>query len=458
MSKLQDIINDRERAIEEQVTRKAMAQQELSGQEQEQDDQPEQVPKPKSRKTRKTGKKEPRQGQAPSFNEHGKVKRPGRKKAAKIIILIAGILAALAMIIYLPQYFSHEKDTAVSGNLPVNGDAITVISKANAADWLEDYDGDGLDNQEETNFMTDQYNIDTDSDCITDSAEVYVTKTSPVTYDDTVLSNCILNDELQGINLSTPYKIGNVIVWADDYPSKAYGSVIETSNGYRFCYFSGYVQFSLYDGWYAYKVNNGVHQLLPYREQENVWHVSAGDEVELYQQPLEERICLGLFGSLSYLEINAVTRFLADFLPDKGFITAYPLTNADLGTNGPEVHMANLKPVPYQADDPARFTKNCNSMSDIMYVRDMIDADRCVGVTIFHESVGEKCGIVYGYYDDNTLLVADPATLEYVGNIQVQERARMMVTESGETVSYEYFVFDGFGASSEAGFRINFFE
>lgn len=409
-----------------------------------------------------TAVQESEQGQAesrmPSFNEKGTLKRPERKKVAKRIIVIVGILACIAAFLYIPQLFVHETVTDVTGDLPVNADAITLISKANSTDWVEDYDGDGLDNQEETNFQTDQYNIDTDGDAMTDYAEVYITKTSPITPDDTLLSNCVLNDELNGTTLSTPYKIGNVILWADDYSSKAYGSVVETLNGYRFCGFSGYAQFTLYDGWYAYKIENGIHVPLPYRTQEKVWHVSAGDEVVLYSQPLEERIMFNIFGSKSYAQVNTFTNILNAILPENGFITAKKVTNADVVEITPNVVMADLVSVPYDREDAKRFSKNCSAMSDIMFVRDAIDNNECVAVTIFHESIGEKTGIVFGYYDDNTLLVADPDTLEYVGNIQITERARMMITETGETKSYEYFTFNGFGASTRQGFRINFFQ
>ena len=397
-------------------------------------------------------------GQPPSFNEKGVLLRPGLKRVLTRTAIIAAVFAILTAFLYLPQSFMNEESTVVNGDLMFDPSAVTLINDARTANWSGDFDGDGLDNQEEMDLMTDPYHPDTDGDRIMDYAEVYVTKTSPIAYNDTLLSNKELEDEINGTRLQTPYKVGNVILWADNYRSKAYGSVVETPTGYRICGFSGYAQFPVYENWYAYRYSDGIHEKLKYLESEQAWKVSAGDRIVLYPYELEEKVCFTFFGKELVSESNSVTRFLARILPDRGFITAQALTDTDLVYQSPEAVMSDIRDP--GNSDPAmdRFQKNSFLLSDIQKVREAIDNNECVYFTIYHESLGEKCGIIYGYYkDDTTLLVADPGTLEYVGNIKITERATMMIVNSGETVSYEYFTFSGFGASTADGFKINFY-
>ena len=394
---------------------------------------------------------------APSFNYKGNVIRPGLKKAIKRILIITGIITALLLFVYLPQAFMKQEDNTVNGDLEFKPSSITLINDARSSEWSGDFDGDGLDNQEELNLLTDPYSIDTDGDHITDYAEIYVTKTSPITYNDTMLSNRRLEDEMNGSRLVTPYKVGNVILWADDYRSKTYGSVVETPSGYRICGFTGYAQFPLYDGWYAYRVNDGIHEKLDYLEKENVLKVSDDDTIELFPYELEEMVRFTFFGKEVTAKRNKLTDLLSMILPDKGFITAQAMTEADLEYRSPEAVMTAIT-APEEDTGSSRFKKNCTQLSDIMAVRETIDSGNCVFFTIYHENLGEKQGIIFGYFpEDNTLLAASQETLEYVGNITIKEKAEMMVIGSGETVSYEYFDFSGFGASSASGFKINFY-
>lgn len=113
-----------------------------------------------------------------------------------------------------------------------------------------------------------------------------------------------------------------MILWADDYESKAYGSVVECPDGYRFCNFSGYAQFTDNDTKYAYRVKNGIRTLLPYRSEENVWKVSKGDLVELHKKKLKEIVEFDVFFHPIYAPKNTATGILAKILPDKGFLTA----------------------------------------------------------------------------------------------------------------------------------------
>lgn len=62
--------------------------------------------------------------------------------------------------------------------------AIRISNNALRDNPSEDYDGDGIENSEETALGTDPWNSDTDGDGITDYAEVHVTNTNPLQADD----------------------------------------------------------------------------------------------------------------------------------------------------------------------------------------------------------------------------------------------------------------------------------
>ena len=99
-------------------------------------------------------------------------------------------------------------------------------------------------------------------------------------------------DEKKGKKVSSPYKIGNVILWADNYTSKAYGSVVETTRGYRFSKFSGYAQFPNSSGKYYYRLKDGIRTPLAYRADENVYRIEPYDTIEVYDKKLPRIIDL----------------------------------------------------------------------------------------------------------------------------------------------------------------------
>lgn len=95
-----------------------------------------------------------------------------------------------------------------------------------------DYDGDGLSNADEETNGTDPWNIDTDGDGATDYCELKVTNTNPLKAETVLADKQKKTDQENGKEVGSPYQIGNVILWADDYASKSYGSVVETITGY----------------------------------------------------------------------------------------------------------------------------------------------------------------------------------------------------------------------------------
>lgn len=396
----------------------------------------------------------------PVYDLEGKTVTPEKKKRDFRIAILLLVLAGVFAFIYLPGYFLKEPESADFDTKKVKQDT-TAIRKNNTAlrnHPSEDFDGDGLTNAEEINLNTDPFQIDTDGDAISDYCEVYKTDSDPKNAENIMVDAQTKSDKQNGKNVGSPYKIGNVILWADDYESKAYGSVVETIRGYHFCFFNGYAQFPETDGKYAYRVKHGVHEELSYRSEENAWKISAGDKVELYEKPLEEVIEIAIFQKHFYLPSNTFTKIIAKILPDTGYFTSQKKMKIDIEPDTMDDTTVKITKPEFDSSDEYRFTVNSNTLNDLMFVRESVKSDECcVAVSLYNNKKGEYLGIVYGYTDNGDLKIADMNTLEPIGTLSITESARKTMNESGDIVSISYFDFKGFGFDSQKGDRISFF-
>lgn len=406
----------------------------------------------------KRSKKKNQTTDLPTFDIHGRVIDPGREKRKKKTAIGITAAAVLAGAVYLPQ-FVIPGHTSSSEEVTVSLDLTQV--KANT-DLLrnsqkKDFDDDGLDNATELASGSSPWFADTDGDGLSDAYEVTVLDSNPAVADTTMLDLRKKNDEKNGDSLTSPYEVHNVRLWAEDYESKAYGSVIETLSGYHFCNFNGYAQFAACLDGYAYKVADGKRTLLPYREKENVWRVSADDYVEVYDQKLEEVIDTSLAGHHFYLAENPVTKILSVILPDKGWITMEEKTKMDVDGTSKMSTTADIEAPYYSRDNTVRFTANTNTLQDLNYVYDKIDQNSCVAVSLYNSKEGEYIGIIYGYTYDGNLLLADPDTLKEIGEIRITQMSAPYMDQSGNLKYQSYFDFTAFGFDSKAGDRISFF-
>lgn len=396
----------------------------------------------------------------PVYDTNGRIINPEKKRRdTRLAIAIIAVTAILSFI-YLPQMFlGEEKVNSENAAVKYDTSAIKLSSDALKNNPSKDFDGDGIENSEESSEGTNPWFIDSDLDGLTDYCELYVTKTNPKEFNkDYLIDQQKKYDEKKDKSLGSPYKIGNVILWADDYESKAYGSVVKTTTGYRFCNFSGYAQFPEDEGKYAYKVENGVRKSLTYREDERVWKVSSGDTVELYKKELEGTVDFSFFGMHIYASDNLATSLLSKILPDRGFITATAKTKMDVDPDTRDSTITDIKKVKYKKKDTYRFTMNTNKLNDLQFVRQTIKEENdCVAVSLYNKNEGEYVAIVYGYTYEGDLLLADKDSLEPVGVLSTTEKAKKIMNESGTLVSYSYFDFEGFGFNSLNGDRISFF-
>ena len=415
---------------------------------------------------RKKGKEQARRGEIntaiPSYGIDGKVINPGKAKRKKNLLIFLTIIIAIALFIYIPQYFMNEPEEEMVVLQP-DASAVALSSNLLRDNGNEDFDDDGVINSDETAAGISAWNADTDGDGLSDYYEIHVSGTNPAVYENNLVDIQRNDDINNDRSLSTGYMIGNVILWADDYNSKAYGSVVETLHGYHFCNFNGYAEFpDAGNNCYVYKVENGIRSLLPSRyvnsdTGEIAWKVSAGDIVEIYTEPLTEVIEMTLFNNTFYLEPNAVTSFLANVLPDKGFITMTTKMTIDVTPDGQMDTVVDIQLPSYEIEDATRFAVNSNTLADLQTVYNTIDAGGCVATSLFNEKYGEYVYLAYGYDYDGNLLMADSNTLEPVGKLNVMPSAKKMVNDVGNIVSVSYFEYSGFGFDSQNNDRICFF-
>ena len=395
----------------------------------------------------------------PVYDISGKTVNPEKKKRDRNLGIVLLVVTAFVAFIYMPQLFISETEKSKTVKVDIDSSAISLSSTALKGSPSRDFDGDGIENSEETVQGTNPWQIDSDGDGLTDYCEIYITKTDPTSADEGYLvDEQKKSDSQKDKNLGSPYRIGNVILWADDYTSKAYGSIVKTTAGYRVCGFNGYIQLPESDGKYAYKVENGIRSKLEYLEDEDVWKVEDGDTIEVYEEELEEIVDFSFFGKHFYTSNNFLTGFMSNMLPNSGFVTATKKTKTDVEPDTRKSVTTDIKEVEYDKKDTTRFTMNTCTLNDLQYVRETInEKDSCVAVSLYDPSEGEFIAIVYGYTYEGDLLLADKNSKQPLGVLSITEKARKMMNEEGSLVSYSYFDFEGMGFSSQNGDRISFF-
>ena len=396
----------------------------------------------------------------PQYSATGKIKRAemSRKKKTLSIILLCFML--LIILIYVPAIIESRKkgETMQGYTVSVNSNAIKLSNDEIAKNPNADFDGDGIDNTKEQTEGTNIYSEDSDFDGASDYYELYVSKTNPNYYD----SNTVINiqkdyDQAQGKDVSSPYKMGNVILWADDYESKATGGVVETITGYHFYNFTGYAQFPADKGNYVYGIKNNIHIPLKHLEEENAWKIKGYENIEIYNEKLKNIVEFTFFHKTVYADANIITNALAAILPNYGWVTATKKTSVDVEPDSDGWTTTSIEIPAYNFEESLRFAKNTNTLQDLQYVRSMIQNGRCVAVSLFDSYDGEYIGVIYGYDKIGNLLIADPQTKTHVGKLYVTEIGRKVLSNEGKFIYSTMFAWNGLGFSSKSGDRISFF-
>jgi hypothetical protein len=374
------------------------------------------------------------------------------------IVVVTVIILLLGIAIYIPPAILRESDpyimpsTAISANELMLSTALTYLK--NAPDG--DFDEDGLINEKEAGNGTSAYYLDTDGDGVTDYAELYITETNPTIKSDVLVRHVKALDSASGKQVNSPIKVHNVVMWPDDYASRAYGAVVRTFDGYRFCNFAGWVQFP--DGQFAYKLENGRHVELE-KNAQGYFYIGGGTvTVHAYNEPLSMSYELALVGGK---KIQISDGFLGDalykILPNsgRGLVVCRRAANIDKDT---ENSARGNKTAIYVPEtillEDSRFERNANKLTDLADIFSAIDGGSCVVLSLYSHEVGEAFVLAYGYAYRGNIFVADIETGEPIGAINFAERATRLLDKTGEIQQYETFSFSGCGFSSDRGHRM----
>lgn len=386
-----------------------------------------------------------------------------KRKIPIIIPAIVGVILIAFVTIYLPPMLVEEPDMMTRGS--VN---LTEAADPQALEWAqtyirnnpeEDFDHDGLTNEQELNNSTGVYIPDNDFDGTTDYAELYLTETNPCYYDNSIINFVQQSDAKTGNAVNTPFKVHDIVMWADDYESKARGGVIPLADGsYNFYRFQGWVQFPSEEARYAYKVVNGVQEELK-KNESGYFYVDTKDlvNVRVYAEKPASCYIVSLLGERYMLPDNVGTQILDVILPGKGFglITIKKALVNDLDDTWSEVAVVN-DIITTQIDefDLDRFGRNDLDLDDLSTIFTQIDSGNNVLISLMSHQTGEVIVEVYGYTSRNNLLVCDPRTGEEYGVLNVQVKGERVLDQEGSIFSYEHYDFTGCGYSSNARHRL----
>lgn len=377
---------------------------------------------------------------------------------ASFVILCGMITAVIHIPCLLWQEPAIQQKAAVT--VPTDSAGVRHMLEYVKDHPSDDFDQDGLTNMEETSHGTDPRDPDTDSDGASDYAEVYLYNTHPCEPDHLLTQQMDILLGENGVSYTSPYKLHDVILWADTPEDRAYGTVIPTISGYRFCSFHGWAQFP--ESAYAYKVVDGFHIPLEYREAEHAWRIDDDSEIVLFDSLPETAFILTAFCQSYRVVPGALTDLFSLILPkEHSFVTFREVVLEDLGTaqisaTATEVHFPAVP-----ADDLSRFGEHTNQLSALTDVYSSILSGKPVAVSLQSPSYGEALLVVYGYTEAGDLLLADREgnVNDPTGNpmlLSIHESAAITIALNGELRQREFFEFSGLGFDSTHGDRLHF--
>lgn len=385
-----------------------------------------------------------------------------KKKLSKKILILALLAAIVFGTIYLPPIIVDEVDNTTHLSIDMTGYA-NFAALETASTYLRnnpeaDFDNDGLTNEQELQYNTGIYIIDNDGDGTTDYAELNLTETNPCIKDDSAANFVIQADAKTGNSVNTPFKVHDVVMWADDYDSKARGGALPLADGsYNFYRFTGWVQFpgSISA---AYKVENGLQKELK-KNDAGYFYIDSKSctNVRVYKDEPDACYLLTVLGKEIQLDDNIFGKALNFILPNKGegfFICKSALKNDFDGTwtdSAKENDIVIFTPREY---DEARFGHDDKLLDDLSSIFAKIDRGENVVLSLMSHEIGEVIVEVYGYTNQNNLLIADPTTGSKLGAINVRAVNERVLDKSGSIVNYEHFLWNGCGYSSAARHRI----
>lgn len=366
-------------------------------------------------------------------------------------IATVSVIAALAIFIYVPQLFMKEKKVDYSDinyDIEAMGTCNSIIKDSPDMD----FDNDHMLNSIEQDRKLSVWNPDTDGDGVMDFSELEL-KTNPSVKDNDLTK---INEELlskSGQSYDLAYKINGVTLWANSLKSRTYGTVVRTvDGGYQFADFDGYAQFP--EGEYVYVYKNGIRT--PLTDMKNgAYRIKGNCLVYSLSEKLEMTNKINLFGMEVYAGDNFITKSLSFILPDKGFVTSSRMAKDDIDAGAQKSQtILDFSEFKYSLKKE-RFTKNNNTLDDMVLVRQLINEKKPVAVSLYNDVNGEYIGIVYGYDEQGNLLICDKKTHNHVGVLKITMEASALY-DGTDIKQHESFAFSGLTFDSDNGDRISF--
>lgn len=411
--------------------------------------------------------KEKKKNKIPSYGKRGSARSFGRYVLITLGTLIV-LLGLLVLAIHVPAMLYKPEETvavAKENSFLIKPDETGI---RNMLEYVrdhqnEDFDNDGLTNGEELKYATDPRDPDTDLDGVCDYAEVYMFESRPGQKGNQL--DTAVNDLLKKNNLSvnSPFKLHDIIMWADNLHSRSAGTVIPTIRGYRFKNFNGWAQFP--GTVYAYKLDGQFHTPLSHKEKEDAWRIESENEdieVVLYASPLETIHMLDFFGRKYYVETGIISDIFDIILPkEHSFICCKSVVKQDtFDLEIPATITEAIMPK-FDKTDLGRFGKTTSEFENLTKVYTSIKSGKPVAVSLQSQQYGEVIGMIYGFTDFGDLLFADEfgnktdkSGREYI--LEIKEQSAITIDHTGELRQREYFDYSGLGFDSEKGDKICF--
>ncbi len=363
----------------------------------------------------------------------------------KIIVVILSVFAVFLLSVYVPVWFTSDnqiEEYYALANDPTATDEYIKMLKNTEKD--KDYDGDGLSNQYEYLNETDPFSKDSNKDGIKDGIEV----------NKTLIQLTKEKDKNDGKTIEEPFKLENVILWADDYSSKAYAVVIKSFDGYIIKNFKGWAQFPNSRHKYVCDYTNEEIRKLKYKENEDAYYIDQDCNILILDKEPEYQYRMTFIKSNYKFSNSFIGNTLSFILPNKGktwFKCAkLPLMGEVKNT------ITDIQTSKYTNSMTERLSKNTNQLTDLSGVWKSIIERKCVYVSFFNNKKGESIGIVYGYDSNGDLLIADPETKNHAGKLHITYNGQKLY--DGKNIkTLTWFDFEGLGFDSKNGDRLNFF-
>lgn len=416
-------------------------------------------------KEKEQNERKRKEGRIPRYKKDGTLKRRFAFIPTTIGLVIILIGLSIAAIHIPTLLYKPSNDTEVI-YYPSNPDeaGLRYALQYVKDNPDKDFDSDGLTNTEELLHNTDPRNPDSDMDGISDYAEIHLYNTRPLEYNAKQLQE-IVNDLLKEkeIQVTDPYKIHDVVMWADNIASRSAGTVIPTIRGYRFSKFDGWVQFP--GNVYAYKIEGNIHTPLEHRELENAWRVESyakDTEVVTYSEKLETTHLLTLFGKRYFVDDGVLSDIMSYILPrEHSFITYKEIVKQDTYDIRLNATVTGTVMPKYDVNDMSRFGESTNEFTSLTAVYTSIMSGKPVVVSLQSASYGETIALVYGYTEYGDLLLADTQgnTEDEYGRtmmLEIVEKPTITIDQTGVLRQREFFEFNGLGYDSTIGDKIHF--